>query len=173
MKNPPKKTVDIDGVTFEMRPNVRNATNPEWVCLRKPLVLVNRYLALAPKFQGCRMIEVGVDQGGGTSFLLKLLKPQRLLALELSDEPVPGLVDFLAEHDKDQCVDVHWGVDQSDTEAVPRLVDEAFDGAPLDFIVDDASHLLAQTTATFEMLFPRLRKGGVMLWGAGQAPLSL
>lgn len=107
------------------------------------------------------MIEVGVDQGGGTSFFLKLFRPQGLLAFELSNEPVPKLMDFLAEHDKGQRVNIHWGVDQADLVEVPRLVNEMFGNHSLDIVVDDASHLLNPTTTTFEMLFPRLRQGGV------------
>lgn len=151
----------VDGVTFELRPLVRNATNPGWVCLRKTPRFVQRYRALAPELQACRMVEVGVDQGGGTSFFLKLFKPQRLLAIELSSEPVPKLMNFLAEHDKENCVNVCWGVDQADTVEVPRLVDDMFGGETLDIVVDDASHLLNPTTTTFELLFPRLRRGGL------------
>ncbi|CAA0092586.1 Mycinamicin VI 2''-O-methyltransferase [Halioglobus japonicus] len=151
----------FDGVTFELRPFAKEATNPDWVCVRKKPRLVQQYRALAEELQGCRMMEVGVDQGGGTSLFLKLFKPQQLLAIELSKKPVPKLMDFLAKHDNDDCVDVRWGVDQSDTDTVPRLVEETFDNTPLDLVVDDASHLLEQTTITFDMLFPRLRPDGV------------
>jgi Methyltransferase domain len=162
MKESPK-TVTIDGVTFELRPNVKNPTNPDWVCLRKTPIFVDRYRALEKEFKGCNMVEVGVDQGGGTSFFLKHFEPRRLLAIELSKEPVTTLTDFLAEHDRDQRVTVHWGVDQADTVAVPRIVDETFADQPLDIVVDDASHLLQETTTTFEMLFPRLRQKGVYI----------
>jgi predicted O-methyltransferase YrrM len=151
----------VDGVTFQLRPLVRNATNPAWVCLRKTPKFVERYRALAPELQGCRMVEVGVDQGGGTLFFLKLFKPHRLLAIELAHEPVPKLMSFLAEHDKNKCVNVCWGLDQADAREVPRQVEDMFGGEPLDIVVDDASHLLMQTTTTFELLFPRLRPGGV------------
>ncbi len=161
MRNSPDKTEVVDGVTFELRINARKATNPAWICLRKSPNMVERYRALAPELQGCRMVEVGVDQGGGTAFFLKLFKPEQLLAIELSDKPVSTLTDFLAAHDKERCVDVRWGLDQADSVEVPRVVDEIFKGAPLDIVVDDASHLLAQTTNTFEMLFPRLRPGGL------------
>lgn len=161
MKKSPTKTELIDGVTFELRPNLRHPTNPEWVCLRKIPKFVARYRDLARELQGCRMVEVGVDQGGSTSFFLKLFRPYGLLAIDLSPEPVPVLTEFLAEHDKEQQVKVHWGVDQADTVQVPRLVEETFGDQALDIVVDDASHLLAPTTATFEMLFPRLRQGGV------------
>lgn len=158
-----KKTVCVDGVTFELRPNVRNASNPDWVCLRKTPRAVERYQALAPELGGCNMVEVGVDQGGSTSYFTKLYRPKKLLALELSSQPVASLLDFLEEHDPENNVRLCWGVDQADTQAVPALVGETFGDELLDIVVDDASHLLAPSTATFEMLFPRLRQGGVFI----------
>ena len=43
------------------------------------------------------------------------------------------------------------------------IVDEEFDGAPLDLVIDDASHRLEPTRASFDMLFPRLRPGGLYI----------
>lgn len=160
MSNSPDTEV-VDGVTFELRPHHRNPTNKDWVCLRKNRNFTNRYLALAEEFKHCRMVEVGVDQGGSTSFFTKLFQPETLLAIELSDKPVAAVKKFLATHDPDANVSIHWGIDQSDRVAVPRLVATVFHDQPLDLVIDDASHLLVPTTATFEMLFPRLRPGGL------------
>ena len=109
------------------------------------------------------MVEVGIDQGGSTSFFTKLFRPKALLAIDLANNPLPELTKFLAEHDEEKRVKVHLGVNQSDRVEVPRLVDDIFATQSLDIVVDDASHLLEPTTATFEMLFPRLRQGGVYI----------
>jgi predicted O-methyltransferase YrrM len=162
MSNSPDIEI-IDGTTFELRPHHRNPTHQDWVCLRKNRNFTNRYLALAEEFRRCRMVEVGVDQGGSTSFFTKLFQPEALLAIELSSKPVASVTQFLARHDPDAKVSIHWGVDQSDRVEVPRLVDAVFHDEPLNLVVDDASHLLAPTTATFEMLFPRLRPGGLYI----------
>jgi predicted O-methyltransferase YrrM len=160
MSNSPHTEV-VDGVTFELRPHHRNPTNKDWVCLRKNRNFTDRYLALAEEFKHCRMVEVGVDQGGGTSFFTKLFQPEALLAIELSNKPVAAVTKFLATHDPDAKASIHWGVDQSDRVEVPRLIASVFHDQPLDLVIDDASHLLGPTTATFEMLFPRLRPGGL------------
>ena len=118
---------------------------------------------LAEEFRECRMVEVGVDQGGSTSFFTKLLSPHKMIALELSGKPVRTVTDFLSEHDPDGRVEIHWGVDQSDRVVVPDIIDRAFGGQTLDLVVDDASHLLAPSTATFEMLFPRYKTTERML----------
>lgn len=154
-------TETIDGTVFELCPVGRPSQTPESVFLRKNRNFANRYLSLTEEFQNCRMVEVGVDQGGSTSFFLKLFRPENLLAIELSDTPVDSVMNFLAKHDREKKVGIHWGVDQSDPVRVPELVEATFAGQPLDLVVDDASHLLKPTTATFEMLFPRLRSGGL------------
>ncbi len=161
MKTTPNNVQVVDGVTFELRTLSRNTANPDWICLRKPRSFVSRYLELASEFKGCNMVEVGIDQGGSTSFFAKLLQPRALLAMDLANQPLPKLMQFLDEHEEGRQVRVHLGVDQADRIEVPRLVDEVFGREPLDFVVDDASHLLGPTTATFEMLFPRLRPGGL------------
>jgi predicted O-methyltransferase YrrM len=162
MQNLPDIEV-VDGTTFELRPWDRVPTNAEWVCLRKCRDYTNRYLELANEFRECRMVEVGVDQGGSTSFFLKLLKPEKLVAIELASQPVQTVTDFLATHDPEGRVQIHWGIDQSDRITVPELLNRTFGDRPLDLVIDDASHLLAPSTATFEMLFPRLRPGGLFV----------
>lgn len=151
----------IDGMTFELRPHHRTPTKKKWICLRKNRSIANRYLELAEDFQHSRIVEIGVDQGGSTSFFAKLFKPQKMIAIELSSQPVETVTDFLSEQDPEGRIDIHWGINQADQAFVPRLVDSAFGSHALDLIVDDASHLLAPSTATFEMLFPRLRPGGL------------
>ena len=160
----------VGGVTFELRPHFRQPVDPANVCLRKNRTVANRYLQLSDDFIGARMVEVGVDQGGSTSFFSKLLRPERLVAIELSDAPVSTVVDFLRIHDPDVRVELQWGVDQADRVGVPSILDQAFGDEPIDLVVDDASHLFVPSTATFEMLFPRLRPGGLFMledWSSG------
>ena len=85
------------------------------------------------------MAEAGVDQGGSTSFFLKLLKPIKLVAIELSSKPVQIVTDHLAKHDPEGRAQIHWGIDQSDRIAVPDLLYRAFADRPLDLVIDDAS----------------------------------
>jgi hypothetical protein len=70
------------------------------------------------------------------------------------------LEEYLKKSGLTESVKVFYGVDQSDRRRVPALVEQEFKG-PLDLIIDDASHLLAETRASFNMLFPRLVPGGL------------
>ncbi len=54
-----------------------------------------------------------------------------------------------------------YGIDQADKETVRGLVAEHLgEGRSVDLVVDDASHLLAPTRASFEAVFPYVRSGG-------------
>jgi len=54
-------------------------------------------------------------------------------------------------------------MDQADRDRVGAIMDEEFPGGPLDLVIDDASHLLAESRLSFESLFPRLRPGGLFV----------
>ena len=56
-----------------------------------------------------------------------------------------------------------YGVDQSDRVRLTEIVDAEFDGELLDLVLDDASHEYLPTRTSFEVLFPRLRPGGVFV----------
>ncbi len=55
----------------------------------------------------------------------------------------------------------HWGVDQADVERVGGILDAEIGKTPIDLVIDDASHLLEPTRATFDAVFPRLRPGAL------------
>ena len=57
---------------------------------------------------------------------------------------------------------VHFSTSQSDRKILEHIVrNELAD--ELDLVVDDASHTYEQTKASFEILFPLLRPGGIYL----------
>jgi hypothetical protein len=56
---------------------------------------------------------------------------------------------------------LHWGVDQTDAKRLDEICENAFGDAPLDIVIDDASHLYAESRRSFELLFPRMRPGGL------------
>jgi hypothetical protein len=53
-------------------------------------------------------------------------------------------------------------VNQEDREAVREIAEHEFD-APLDLVIDDASHLYEPTRTSFDALFPLLRPGGLYI----------
>ncbi len=87
-----------------------------------------------------------------------IAKPGRLSAIDISDYGDPPLLQqFLRQHPE---VTTHWRISQEDGAMLRRVIDEG-DSAPLDLVIDDASHLYRLSRRSFELLFPRLRPGGL------------
>ena len=151
----------IGDTEFVLAPTDPNTGRvPGTLTLRKPRWMVERYLALRD-LEPANVVELGIYEGGGTAFLSLLFQPQMLVAIDLTAERVPDLDRFI----KRTGLSVHpyFGVDQADREHVEDIVERHFGSEPLDLVVDDASHLLEPTISSFNLLFPRLRPGGLFV----------
>jgi len=116
-----------------------------------------------PELRPRRIVELGIWDGGSVAFWNELFGPDLHLAVDL-DERGDG-PDFLAWRDRRglaERVRTHWGVDQGRRDLLFDLVRRELDG-PIDLVIDDASHLHEATLASFEVLFPLLRPGGLYL----------
>jgi predicted O-methyltransferase YrrM len=133
------------------------------LCIKKPPGLVDRTVELLRDFRHGNIVELGISLGGSTALIAQVAEPAKFVALELSQEPVKSLETFLDATGRRTAVRPHYGVDQADRDAVPRIIQEEFGSEPLDLVTDDASHLLDLTRTSFEMLFPRLRPGGTYI----------
>ncbi len=145
-----------------------------WPCkadqyfMAKSVPYITGYMELADSRRFRSILEIGIFKGGSVVFLDQLFKPDRLSAVELNSERLPKLDDYVARHGIAN-INLHYGIDQADRKTLRDIVDRDFD-APLDLVIDDASHCYAQTKASFETLFPRLGFGGVYIiedwnWG--------
>lgn len=129
--------------------------------LSKNIQLINKYIAFAKEQKPKKIIEFGVFKGGSVAFFSMLMKPEKLLAMELAQERVGKLDNFIAAERLDDAVRVEYGVNQADSERVRQLaVEHLGPGRPIDVVFDDASHLLGPTRKSFETLFPMIRHGG-------------
>jgi predicted O-methyltransferase YrrM len=126
-------------------------STPERFIIQKDHELVSRYVELADRFHGGRIVELGIAQGGSTALLALLAEPSKLVAIERRDE-VPALASF-------ERVSPYFGVSQGDRSAIGDIADREFTD-PIDLVIDDASHVYDLTLCSFEVLFPRLRPEG-------------
>lgn len=154
---------DIEGVVFESIGTRRTVSQPDRFGVRKSAWMIERYLELADEFAGGDVVELGIDQGSSTAMLALALKPRMLAAFDLTAERLPQLDDFVAAHGLADSVHLGWGLDQSDRTALLEQLEHCFQDRPLDLVIDDASHLLHPTAASFDVLFPRLRPGGLFI----------
>lgn len=129
--------------------------------VEKPRELLEDYVAMCADVRPRRIVELGINQGGSTAFLTELVQPEKLVAIELSDRPVPALARYIDEQGAGAVVRPNYEVDQADRARVGAIVADEFAGAPLDLVIDDASHLYAPSRVSFETLFPHLRPGGL------------
>ena len=158
-------TFTLDGVTFRSM----TGGDGDLVAL-KPRSLVDLYEQVVADLRPRRILELGVYGGGSVAFLAMLAQPERLAAVDRQAGCDP-LDRFMAEHRLP--VEVFYGVDQSDADALERIVG-TFDG-PLDLVIDDASHLEGPTLASFNRLFPHLRPGGLYViedWLSLDGPMT-
>jgi predicted O-methyltransferase YrrM len=158
-------------------------STPRRLCLHKPPDLVRRLEELIRGSGARTIVELGIFEGGSTGFIAQALEPERLICFDRS-EPKPAFEQMLVEQDLGEVVRPHWGIDQSDGDRLRAIVREEIGEAPIDLVIDDASHLLEPTRASFDALFPLLRPGGLFLvedwaWAHGitnhwphQTPLS-
>ena len=96
-------------------------------------------------------LEIGVGAGGSLQMWKRWLGP---LAVVVGLDIVPECRSF----EEDQ-IHVRIG-DQKDLSTLSALVEEF---GPFDAIVDDGSHFMADVTASFDYLYPRMAPSGVYI----------
>lgn len=106
------------------------------------------------------VFELGIFQGGSTALFDLLLKPDNFVALDNRREPLDPLDHYIESHGRDKQVEIAYGANQADRGLLAEICDRRFP-AGIDLVCDDASHHYDLTKASFEVLFPRLRPGGL------------
>jgi predicted O-methyltransferase YrrM len=157
---------DTEFVTFALGTN--EASTRQRFLLGKP-DMVERFAAILEQYAGGNLIELGIYEGGSAAFAALVGKPGKLVALDIETDASAALDEFISDHQLHESIRPFWGVDQADRERLAQIVAEEFTG-PLDLVIDDASHEYGATVASFEMLFPLLRPGGLYMiedwrWG--------
>jgi predicted O-methyltransferase YrrM len=142
----------IDMSVTERRPSTSEVFT---IIKNEPYLRV--YEELASAFSPRSILELGIFQGGSYVLLDKLFNPRRMSAVDISGQPVAPLLQYVA--DKEGRF-VHFSTSQSDRKILEYVVRNEL-ANELDLVVDDASHTYEQTKASFEILFPLLRPGGI------------
>ncbi len=149
----------VDGTEFVC--DYRDGSTADRFYLIKDPRFLDQYRSLCEEFQGARIVELGIAEGGSLALLALLTQPTKLVGLDLEPDPVSALADFITARGLGDRITTHHGVDQADREAVGQIVAAEMGGHPIDLVIDDASHQLDATRTSFETLFPRLRPGGL------------
>lgn len=150
---------EVDGVDFV--PGYHAPESPTSFVITKSHVMIDHYRALLPEYHKGRIVELGIWRGGSVALLALLAEPSKMVSLDLTAERITHLDDFLSARGLETSIRPMYGIDQGDTERISEILAAEFGGAPLDMVVDDASHLYQPSLASFELLFGHLRPGGV------------
>ena len=124
---------------------------------------IETYLEMVERFQGENVVELGIAFGGSAALTALVAPPRKLVAVDLKTDRVEALDELIAERGLGERVRLHYGVDQGDRDGLAAILDEEVGDEPLGLVIDDASHFLEETRASFETLFPRLRPGGLFV----------
>lgn len=151
--------LEVDGVGFVAAAMLAPDAGDDFVIV-KPPELVRRYLDLLEVTEPRRIVELGVKRGGSTALLALAAAPELLVAVDLDPVCPPALAKLIADRGLHDRVLPVLGVDQSDD---ATLGDLARRYGPFDLVIDDASHMLGPTRASFETLFPHVRPGGLYI----------
>jgi predicted O-methyltransferase YrrM len=173
--------LSVGDVVFDLMEPADDAEIP-----RRPRLLKDRALVLDYErvfdartlTSDSRMLEMGLADGASAIFWAELFDPAFYVGVDIAPGPRSDwLDDYVARRGLAERLVTIWGVDQADGAALRTIVAE-HRAAPLDVIIDDASHLYDESKASFEALFPLVRDGGIYViedwawehWPAYESP---
>lgn len=171
---------EANGIHFDARPDWAFA---EWseakrFALYKGRRQIEQFELLFQQFPRLvprRVVELGIWEGGSVVFWQEWLRPEKHVAIDVLDRgDSPHFQRYIDERRLANKVVTYWGVSQAAREQLTAIVAAEFAGSAVDLIIDDASHDLAATRASFEVLFPLLGPGGLYIvedWNWGLEPI--
>jgi len=119
---------------------------------------IKNYVELNGNFN--HILELGLFQGGSLVFLDKLLKPKKMVGLDIMKAEIPALENYIGSNAGH--IKTYYNSSQDNEALLRSIVLNDLDGE-LDLVVDDASHLYELTKKSFMALFPLLKAGGTYL----------
>ncbi len=157
----------LNGTRFILTQDPASRTTPDSVVFLKTAEMLALYDQLFERVAPRRIVEFGIFEGGSPLYFAATKDIDLFVGIDLRprSEIVLGHVKSMGLSEK---ISLHYGVSQGDRAAVEAVLDAEFGSNPLDMVIDDASHQLALSRASFEIAFPRLRPGGVYVledWG--------
>jgi predicted O-methyltransferase YrrM len=147
-----------DGIALHLMTTISSTSSQFLIAKSNDVVELYSQLIYDRRPRG--IVELGIFRGGSTAFLALLARPERLIAFEYETERVAALDELIDRFNLSDRTSLVYGIDQADRARIKEIVVRELEAVPLDLIIDDASHQLVQTRASFDTLFPLLRSGG-------------
>jgi len=166
----------VNGVCFFVVEDLKDLyvkLSSDQMLLGKCRSMVEAYVRLTEHMAVRNMFELGIYRGGSSAFFHALYQPRKLVAIDLEPERAPDLDTYIQNTSCAESLTPYYNVNQGDRDRMEAILREEFPDGELDLVVDDASHMLAETTSSFNVLFPRVRPGGLYIiedWSWAHAP---
>ena len=153
----------VDGLEFvgDLQSYAERTTRDRVVIL-KYSSLMKQYMDFLAGHQINNLFELGIWQGGSPLFYAMATDAKKVVALDLAPKN-PALDEIVAQHGLGDKLKMHFEISQDNHWAVQQLMDAEFGDEKLDLVIDDASHLYWPSRTSFEIIFPRLREGGLYI----------
>ena len=163
---------DLDGIHFKTTNGQSGIlTDHDGVVLIKDWAFVEDELTEIADNDIRRMLEVGIFQGGSAALWPLVLPLERYAGIDIRDTEQLAFPPSVTEHPRWKVVRLYGKTSQDDASTLNTIIDGL--GGPLDLVVDDASHEYRLTERTFEIVFPRMRAGGMYIiedWAWAERP---
>lgn len=135
-----------------------------WFYKLKPLVdQYARFWALRDPGAFRNIVELGIWDGGSVALWCEYFRPHKHVAIDIQNKTDSAYFrHYVTSRRLEETLRIYRATDQGDRERLGAICGQEFH-EPLDLVIDDASHMYTQTRASFEVLFPRLRPGGLYM----------
>src|SRR5689334_20564045 len=89
------ETYEYGGVTFISR--YAHQSTAEQFCILKSRAFIDHFLEVCREFEGGRLFELGIAEGGSTALLALAVRPTKLVAVDLEPERLEALDAFITQ----------------------------------------------------------------------------
>lgn len=154
---PADLTFVLDGVTFLLDRSHGTERPKSDECrfvLCKSDQQIEFYRSLM-KYRPRDVLEIGLYEGGSLVLWDKLFAPRCLVGVDRRRDAVPALEAYRVDRPH---IRTYYGRGQDKPGTLMAARQNFASG--IDLVIDDASHLYAETKATFAAIFPLVRPGG-------------
>lgn len=157
---------EIDGVVYRMDQMAEfdRTQDPNCFWIFKGPPIFHDYMsffATVPDGKFENILELGIWETGSLAFWNQVLQPKQHVAVDLSHSKETAYFRrYIRERSLQDRLKTYWQTNQADSRRVLQIIKSNFRG-PLDMVIDDASHMLEPTKASFVTIYPLVREGGL------------
>ncbi|MGL4490091.1 MAG: hypothetical protein ACRCU5_11685 [Rhizobiaceae bacterium] len=151
----------LEGVPFRLAfaNHNKHVTTDEFIVLLKNKPLLSSEISILNYATPKNMVELGLFEGGSAVFW-HLFYGVKYVGFDILKRPEP-ITKWIKKLGIENDVRLEYETSQSDEKALTKAIEEQFGDAGLDVIIDDASHQYELSRRSFEILYPRVRAGGI------------